>query len=144
MHAKLRINDVLRRQVRQAEGRDEEPSAGIVDSQSAKGIRTSGTKGFDAGKKIKGSKRHILVDTLGLLLCVVVHAASIQDRDGAELVLSKAKNLFPKLRLIWADGGYAGKLIAWVASACGWVLEIVNLSCAGLNQYLLFFWVSVR
>ena len=123
-----KLNNTLRRQVRQAEGRNEEPSAGIVDSQSAKGSRTSGTKGFDAGKKVKGSKRHILVDTLGLLLCVVVHAANIQDRDGAKLVLSKAKNLFPRLRLIWADGGYAGKLIAWVSSACGWVLEIVKRS----------------
>lgn len=132
-----KINDVLRRHVRQAEGRDQEPSAGIVDSQSAKGTRTSGTKGFDAGKKVKGSKRHILVDTLGLLLCVVVHAANIQDRDGAKLVLSKAKKLFPKLRLIWADGGYAGKLIAWVASVCGWVLEIVKRSDTAKGWVLL-------
>lgn len=132
-----KINDVLRRHVRQAEGRDQEPSAGIVDSQSAKGTRTSGTKGFDAGKKVKGSKRHILVDTLGLLLCVVVHAANIQDRDGAKLVLSKAKKLFPKLRLIWADGGYAGQLIAWVASVCGWVLEIVKRSDTAKGWVLL-------
>lgn len=123
-----KLNDVLRRHVRQDEGRHEEPSAGIIDSQSAKGTRTSGTKGFDAGKKVKGSKRHILVDTLGLLLCVVVHAANIQDRDGAKLVLSKAKKLFPKLQRIWADGGYAGKLIAWVRSVCGWALEIVKRS----------------
>jgi putative transposase len=123
-----KIHDTLRRQVRQAEGRDEEPSAGIIDSQSAKGTRTSGTKGYDAGKKVKGTKRHLLVDTLGLLLCVVVHAASLQDRDGAKLVLSRARDLFPRLRLIWADGGYAGKLIAWVGSVCGWVLEIVKRS----------------
>jgi len=114
-----RLNDVLRRQVRQAEGRDEEPSAGIVASQSAKGTRTSGTKGYDAGKKVKGTKRHLLVDTLGLLLCVVVHAANLQDRDGAKLVLDKAQGLFPKLRLLWADGGYAGPLITWVALVCG-------------------------
>lgn len=131
------INDRLRRQVRRAEGRDEEPSAGIVDSQSAKGTRTSGTKGYDAGKKVKGTKRHLLVDTLGLLLCVVVHAAGIQDRDGAKLVLGKAKNLFPKLRLIWADGGYAGKLVAWVASVCGWVLAIVKRSDAVKGWVLL-------
>src|SRR5262245_18425900 len=120
------INDALRRQVRQAEGRDQEPSAGIVDSQSAKGTRTSGTKGYDAGKRVKGAKRHLLVDTLGLLLCVVVHPANIQDRDGAKVVLSKARGLCPHLRLIWADGGYAGKLVAWVSSVCGWVLEIVK------------------
>jgi putative transposase len=122
------LNDLLRRHVRQAEGRAEEPSAGIVDSQSAKGTRTSGTKGYDAGKKVKGTKRHLLVDTLGLLLCVVVHAANIQDRDGAKLLLNRARGLFPRLRLIWADGGYAGKVIAWVQSVCGWVLEIVKRS----------------
>jgi putative transposase len=132
-----RLNDVLRRQVRQAEGRAAEPSAGIVDSQSAKGTRTSGTKGYDAGKKVKGTKRHLLVDTLGLLLCVVVHAAHIQDRDGAKLLLGKAKGLFPQLRLLWADGGYAGKLVAWVASVCGWVLQIVKRSDAVKGWVLL-------
>jgi putative transposase len=100
-----RINDTLRRRVRQAEGRDAEPSAGIIDSQSAKGTRTSGSKGYDAGKKVQGTKRHLLVDALGLLLCVVVHPANIQDRDGAKLLLDKARGWFPKLRLIWADGG---------------------------------------
>lgn len=132
-----RINDAVRRQVRRAEGRDDEPSAGIVDSQSAKGTRTSGTKGYDAGKKVQGTKRHLLVDTLGLLLCVVVHAAGIQDRDGAKLVLGKAKALFPKLRLLWADGGYAGKLVAWVAAVCGWVVEIVKRSDAVKGWVLL-------
>ena len=132
-----RLNDVLRRQVRLAEGRDAEPSAGILDSQSAKGTRTSGTKGFDAGKKVKGTKRHLLVDALGLLLCVVVHAANIQDRDGAKVLLGKAKGLFPTLRLLWADGGYAGKLVAWVASVCGWVLQIVKRSDAAKGWVLL-------
>lgn len=131
------INDLLRRQVRKAEGRDEEPSAGIVDSQSAKGTRTNGTTGYDAGKKVKGTKRHLLVDTLGLLLCVVVHPANIQDRDGAKLLLSKARSLFPRLRLIWADGGYAGKLIAWVGVVCGWVLEIVKRSDTAKGWVLL-------
>jgi putative transposase len=131
------INDTLRRQVRQAEGREEEPSAGILDSQSAKGTRTSGSKGYDGGKKVKGSKRHLLVDTIGLLLCVVVHPANLQDRDGAKLLLSKARGLFPQLRLIWADGGYAGKLSAWVWSVCGWVLEIVKRSAAAKGWVLL-------
>src|SRR5262245_17441973 len=92
-----RLNDVLRRRVRKAEGRDEEPSAGLIDSQSAKGTRTSGSNGYDAGKKVKGTKRPLLVDTIGLLLCVVVHPANMQDRDGAKLLLSKAQGLFPKL-----------------------------------------------
>ena len=132
-----KLNDTLRRRVRRAEGRDAEPSAGIIDSQSAKGTRTSGTKGYDAGKKVKGTKRHLLVDTLGLLLCVVVHAANVQDRDGAKLVLAKAHGSFPELRLIWADGGYAGKLIDWCMRVCGWVLEIVRRSDAAKGWVLL-------
>ena len=138
-HAGLwaKLNDTLRRRVRGAEGRAEEPSAGIIDSQSAKGTRTSGLKGYDAGKKVKGTKRHLLVDTLGLLLCVVVHAANIQDRDGAKLVLAKACGQVPTLQLIWADGGYAGKLIAWVQSVCDWVLAIVKRSDTAKGWVLL-------
>ena len=77
---------------------------------------------------MNGRKRHILVDTLGLLLLVVVHAASVQDRDGAKLVLEAAAPTCPRLRKIWADGGYAGQLIAWVAALANWVLEIVKRS----------------
>jgi putative transposase len=77
------------------------------------------------GKKIAGRKRHILVDTIGLLLTAVVHAADVQDRDGARLVLKRAKAEFPSLQLIWADGGYAGALIDWVKTTCGWVLQTV-------------------
>lgn len=73
-----------------------------------------GPHGYDAGKKINGRKRHILVDVLGLILAVVVHPADIQDRDGAKLVLEKITHAFSRLRLIWADGGYAGRLIEWV------------------------------
>ena len=82
--------------------------------------------GYDANKKINGRKRHILVDTMGLLLAVVVHAANIQDRDGAKLLFTKAKGYFPRSKLIWADGAYAGQLIQWVATTCLWGLEIVK------------------
>ena len=79
-------------------------------------------------KKINGIKRHIMVDTLGLLLIVVVHVASIQDRDGAKLVFAKINNRFPRLRLVWADGGYAGKLIDYVSYWYLLVLQIVKRS----------------
>jgi transposase len=84
--------------------------------------------GYDAGKKVKGRKRHLLVDTLGLVWGLVVHAADVQDRDGAKLLLKRVQRRFSRLKLIWADGGYAGQLIGWVQQICGWVLEIVKRS----------------
>jgi putative transposase len=120
------IHDALRAEVRVAAGREPEPSAAILDSQSVKTTETPGVRGYDAGKKVNGRKRHLLVDTMGLLLIVVVHAADIQDRIGAKRVLGKVKGRFPRLQLIWADGGYSGKLVDWVKTVCHWVLEIVK------------------
>ena len=74
---------------------------------------------------MNGRKRHLVVDTMGLLLAVAVHAASVQDRDGAKLVLLKLKDRFPRLQLIWADGGYAGQLVEWVHRFGDWLLQIV-------------------
>jgi putative transposase len=126
-----RILDAVRHEVRRREGKDDEPPAAIIDSQSIKGSRTSGLRGYDAGKKVKGTKRHLRVDTMGLLLCVVVHAANIQDRDGARLVFGRARSKCGDIRLVWADGGYAGKLIAWLWRCCGWALEIVRRNEGG-------------
>lgn len=85
-----------------------------------------GPRGYDAGKKVKGRKRHIVVDTLGLLLAVAVHPAHIQDRDGARLVLTRLSGRFPRLQLIWADGAYSGKLVQWAKTVGDWTLELVR------------------
>src|SRR5262249_4568798 len=122
-----KIHDALRRG-RRAAGKEPEPSAGSIDSQSVKATRTASCRGYDAGKKINGVKRHLLVDTLGLVLVVGVHAAKLQDRDGAKLVFAKArqKGVGPRMQRVWADGGYAGQLIAWVSAWCHGILDIVK------------------
>jgi transposase len=113
-----RMHDDLRERVRAAAGRNLRPSAAVIDSQSVKGsemiARTR--RGYDAGKKINGTKRHLAVDTLGLLLTVLVTAASVQDRDAAKPLLWNLRKAFPAVKLAWADGGYAGKLVTWAAT----------------------------
>lgn len=124
-----RVNRALREDVRQQVGKQAQASAAIVDSQSVKTVEGGAARGFDAGKKVTGRKRHVVVDTLGLVLAVVVTAANIQDRDGAQLVLRELyRRLCDSWRLqkIWADGGYRGQLIDWVKFVVGWSLEIVE------------------
>jgi len=111
-----RMHDTLRAKVRRKEGRHKHPTAGSLDSQSVKtGPTPNGVRGFDGGKLISGRKRHILVDTCGLLLALAVTSAAVQDRDGARLLLQNLAGFCKKLRLIWVDGGYRGPLVDWVA-----------------------------
>ncbi len=123
-----RMHGDLRERVRAAAGRSARPSTAIIDSQSVKGSEMIACtrRGYDAGKKINGTKRHIAVDTLGLLLTVLVTAASVQDRDAAKPLLWNLKKAFPSVSLTWAGGGYAGKLVTWAAIRLKLTLEIVK------------------
>ncbi|MBE1584157.1 transposase [Nonomuraea angiospora] len=109
-------------------GRGELPTAGCIDSQTVKAADTveAATCGYDAGKKIKGQKRHIAVDTLGLLLCMIVTAASVQDPDGAHPLLALLTEKYSTINLVWADGGYAGRLVTWARDVLRLAITIVK------------------
>jgi putative transposase len=107
-------------------GRHPQPSAAIIDSQSVKTDIVGGPRGYDGGKKVNGRKRHLLVDTQGLVIRAVVHPANITDRDGAKLLLAPLQGQLPRLQHIWADSAYSGKAREWIESTVGCTLEIVK------------------
>jgi putative transposase len=123
-------NDALRERVRELEGRAAEPSAAIVDSQSVKGSVQTCDAGFDAGKKVKGRKRHVLVDVLGLIIVLMITSASVQDRDGAASLLEQAALEYSSIRKVWADGAYNGEAIDRVQKKTNIEVQVVKRSDA--------------
>jgi transposase len=124
------LHDRLRDKVRVAEGRQAEPTAGIIDSQSVKAAASvpAASRGYDGGKKINGRKRHVITDCLGLILMVMVTAANVTDRQAARVMLPQLAARYRRISLVWADGGYTGQLVDWAKDKLRLALEVVKRS----------------
>ena len=131
----LTINHVLLMAVCEAAGREASPTAGVIDSRSVKTAESGGSRGYPAEKMIKGRKRHLLTDTIGLPVGMILHPANVQDRDGAPLLLESARHRYPWLRHVFADGGYAGnKLKDGLSGEGDWTIETADSSSGANTQ----------
>lgn len=139
-----RIHPRLREETRQRHGRERTPSGAIIDSQSVKNHgnrRPTGSDGYDAGKKVTGRKRHLLVDTQGLVLKALVQPANVPDRDGGRLLLEGMPDLptrFSRLRHLWVDADYRGRFVTWVRETYGWSVQVVKHWWTGLSGVWVF------